>query len=224
MSADGQNFPQGFDGLKEAAADYEARCKRLAASPLDDVTATLAQALNSEGIKLNKEITEARRTEKIPHETAAKDVDKKFKPVADIALQAQTLIKAALDKHLREQVAKREQERREAEEAARRAKEALKAADDPFAALEAEEAAQAAEQKASSAGERIQIANADGGRAISLKTYWRATVLDPQKMVAHYSSRPSVIAAARAIADAEMKDSKGEAVIPGCEPFKEMKL
>ena len=109
-----RNFPDGFDGLKEEAADYMERCERVADGGLTEETAPLAQALNSEGIKLKNRVEEERRREKLPHETAAKEVDAKFRPIGDVAAKAQMIVKGALEKHLKEQAAIKEAQRQAA--------------------------------------------------------------------------------------------------------------
>lgn len=220
----------GFAGDLEA---FEELCARLASQKITAETAPLCSKAKGDDVKLRKAIDLDKAEKKRPHLEAnakfeadakllAERVAKALKPVMDGLRafdDAETARKAEEARIAREVAA-------EAERKARAAAEAAKAEEvDPFAEFDAEEAeanAVAAKAKAAAeearAAERTKFANADGGKAISWRSTWSAELAEPALLVAHYASRQSLIDAALACANAEMRASKGQAIIPGATP------
>lgn len=137
--------------------------------------------------KAGKEADEHRKVEKKPHADAATAVDAKWKPLIEDCKRATDAAKKALTPFLQAQEAERrakaEAARREAEEKERAAREALQASRGDLEAREAAEK-QVEEAKAAEAAARKaekDRAHAKGGaRAVSLRTTYRAEVVDYQ--------------------------------------------
>lgn len=155
----------------------------------DDVARLLDAARKAE-----KQFDAHRKTEKQPHDDAAKAVDAAWKPVItdakriiEIAKAAQTtwLIKLDEEKRVREEAARKEADAKAAE-ARRLAQEAdgsLAAAKARDAAIEEAKRAEAAAQRAAN-----DKANAKGdgmARAVSLRTIWRPEVQDRRLLLNH---------------------------------------
>lgn len=144
--------------------------------------------------KAEKQFDTARKTEKQPHDDAAKAVDAAWKPVivdakriVEIAKAAQTtwLIKLDQEKRAREEAARREAEEKAA--AARKLAEqndgSLTAAKARDAAIEEAKRAEAAAHRA--ANDRANAKGAGMARAVSLRTTWRSEVQDRRAVLNH---------------------------------------
>lgn len=139
-----------------------------------------------------------RKTEKKPHDEAAKAVDAKWKPViadaeriVEIAKAAQTpwLIKVEAEKRAAEEAARREADAKAAE-ARRLAQEAdgsLAAAKARDAALEEAKRAEWAAQQA--AHDKAGAKGAGMARTVSLRTTWRSLVEDRRALLNHIAKR-----------------------------------
>jgi hypothetical protein len=135
--------------------------------------------------KAAKEADEHRKVEKKPHDDAAKAVQAKWKPLIDDCDRAADAAKKALTPFLQKQEAekrrKAEEARREAEEKERAAREAIQASRGD---LEAREAAERQLEEAKAAEASARKAEKDrgtakgGARAVSLRTSYRAEVID----------------------------------------------
>jgi hypothetical protein len=135
-----------------------------------------------------------RKTEKKPHDEAAKAVDAAWKPVIADAERIVEIGKAAQTPWLiKQDEAKRaleEATRKAAEEAAAEARRLAEQADGSLAAAKARDAAiedaKRAEQVAQiAANEKAGAKGAGMGRAISLRTTYRATVNDRRALLNH---------------------------------------
>lgn len=229
--ADGMGHNSG--GIAGDLEAFEEACARLAAQTIDAALAPLWAKAKGDEVKLRKAIDADKATKKKPHLDANKVFDaeanallervgKALKPVAD-GLRA---FADAEDKRRADEARAARARAEEAERAARAAAEAAKADEaDPFADVEAEEAAAeavrvetAAQAARDAAAARTKIANADGGRSVSYRSTWSAELAEGAALVAHYASRQSVIDAALSCASAEMRASKGQAIIPGAKP------
>lgn len=228
--ADQATIGSNSAGLATDIAAFEEACARLAREGVTAENITLFGKAKGDDVRLRKAIEADKAAKKKPHLEANKVFDAEANGLLDrVAKALGPLVKALaewdrLERQRREKEA--EAARKAAEDAARAAAElAAKAKEeesDPFAEFEAE-VAQAtaiareviADSRTQAATERVKIANADGGRSVSWKSTWSAEIEDPAKLVAHYASRQSVIDAALACASAEMRASKGQAIIPG---------
>lgn len=136
--------------------------------------------------KAEKRADALRREEKQPHDDAAKAVQARWKPVLDRAALAADVCKKALTPYLAkkdaEQRAEAERRRQDAEEAERAAQAAFAAT--PSTDLAGREQAELASELAQNLGKQASkaakaTAQAKGGaRAVGLRTYFRAEVID----------------------------------------------
>lgn len=141
--------------------------------------------------KVAKDVENARKEEKRPHDEAAKAVQEKYKPILTKADMAADACKKALSPWLQkiedEKRAEAEKARREAEEKARLAREAHQKAQ-TLADMEAAEAAlkdaKAADRAATSAEKSKAHANG-GERAVGLVTRYRAEIADYRTFAAY---------------------------------------
>lgn len=149
--------------------------------------------------KARKDADEQRAVEKKPHDDAAKAVQAQWKPLLDKCDLIATTCKQALAPFLaaKEAAQRVEADRlaREAEEARQAALEARKSApvDDLAAREEVERLdalANAAENQAGKAS-KVKAHAAGGTRAIGLRSYWIAELVDPTTALKHYrDTRP----------------------------------
>ena len=236
----GHNIGAGFEALTEEAKALIEKCSRLAGEEINAANAGIIRDAIGDEVKLRKKLDNAKGDEKRPHLDANAEIEARYKKVLSQIADAAT----ALSKRLKAFIEAEEQKRREeaerirkaAEEEARKAAEAAAALataePDPFEtfdAQQAEDAAKEAQAKAAEAAkvaaERVRVTSAEGDfRATSLKSTWSARVTDAAALVAHYASRQSVIEAALACANAEMRTSKGQAIIPGAVAHEERKI
>jgi hypothetical protein len=136
--------------------------------------------------RVSKDADEARKVEKQPHLDASRAVDGKWKPIADKADLAVTTCKQALAPYLKaieeENQRQAEAARKEADRLAEIARTAHQGASGNLQASEDAErllrAAKAAEKDAARAG-RAKAHATGGERAVGLRTYYTAEVIDP---------------------------------------------
>jgi hypothetical protein len=179
-----------------------------------EITAENAPALRdviARGVALGKKIEAARKCAKQPHLDACKDVDADFKPVAEHVTGISNGAKGLLTPFL---VAEQKRQQEAAAEA--------RAWAEVLASKEASATAAETEKQAAAAG---RVESASGlARAISLRTYRSARVIDASALVAHFAGHASVIEAAEKLANAAIRDAKGEHVaIPGVEVVEEQR-
>jgi hypothetical protein len=172
--------------------------------------------------RVAKDADEARKTEKKPHDDAAKAVQAKWTPIIDKAALASSTAKQALAPWLRQveekQRAEAEAARVEAERLARIAAEAhstasgnLQASEDAERLLKAAEAARKDAAKADKAK-----AHARGGeRAVGLRSVWTPTLTDACLALKHYRERQPELLKEWLVEQAERDVRAGARSIPG---------
>jgi hypothetical protein len=172
--------------------------------------------------RVAKDADEARKTEKKPHDDAAKAVQAKWTPIIDKAALASSTAKQALAPWLRrveeKQRAEAEAARVEAERLARIAAEAhstasgnLQASEDAERLLKAAEAARKDAAKADKAK-----AHAKGGeRAVGLRSVWTPTLTDACLALKHYRERQPELLKEWLVEQAERDVRAGARSIPG---------
>lgn len=135
-----------------------------------------------------------RKAEKAPHDAAAKAVDAAWKPVIEDADRIVKVGKAVqTDWLIKQDEAKRETERLMREEAERKAEEARKLAEEADGSLEAAKVRDLAVADAENAQKAAALAASDKagakaagmGRAMSLRSTWRAMVEDRRALLNH---------------------------------------
>lgn len=204
-------FQIELDGLKARIAAFP---------PITEANAGDARDLIGLAKKLAKDIDAKRDEEKRPHLEAGRQIDATFKPLVDAANAAPAPLSNALLAYVNEQkrlaAEAAEKARRMAEEEAKRA---AALADDPILGGEVQDGARLAQQKADVAAASVKtvatVKGSEGFRAAGVRVTYRADVSDPVAMVTHYAKHPDVIAAALKVANAEARNSKGSATIPG---------
>lgn len=168
---------------------------------------------------------EARKDEKRPHDEAAKAVQTKWKPVLEAADLAVSTAKKALAPFLQ----KKEDEQRAAAEAVR-----MEAERQAAAARKAAENASPADLAAQTTVRVLQENAADlekkaakldkgkaqargGGRAVSLRSVWTATLINPVEALKHYrATQPELLK--QWLAEQAQRDVRaGKRSIPGFE-------
>lgn len=171
-----------------------------------------------------KEVDEARKAAKKPHDDAAQAVQDAFKPLLDKIGKAGEVVKALQADWLKREKAREEAERREREAAARAAEEAAardlaeaQARNDVSGMVDAEAAHKAAAKDAKAAAKPVkaQAGSATGGaRTMSLRTTYRCEVESRGPALATYRDHPEVIALIERLATAEVRSQRGEKVAP----------
>lgn len=175
---------------------------------------------------LQKDVDAQRKSEKEPHDKAAKAVQAKFKPLLTIAERTVGAAKAKLGEFM---AWKEEQKRlanieaarkaREAEEAVLKAQAEAEKANDHVAAAAAAEALEQAEQDAASAAAPVKTSvrsDSGAGRNVALRTHRFAQVDNANLLVAHFRQHPKVLALVRQLADEAIRAAKGDPIsIPG---------
>jgi hypothetical protein len=142
----------------------------------------------------SKSADEQRKIEKQPHDDAAKAVQSAWKPLLDKCELASSVCKKALAPFLAEkeaaQRAEAEKARIAAEQAQKAAAEALRAVQpDDLDAREKAEAAIKEANKASKSAAKLDKSKAHamgGSRAIGLRSYWIAELVDPVAALKYY--------------------------------------
>lgn len=167
---------------------------------------------------------DARTAEKAPHLEAGRAVDAAWKPLTESVATAEGIAKKALAPFLVAEQARKDAEaaeaRRIAAEAAERARKEIEDANagaDLAARERAEETVKAADAAAKEAakleGSRAKVAG--GPRAVSLRSVWTATLVEPVEALKHYrATQPDALKAWLSDqADADVR--AGSRSIPG---------
>lgn len=179
--------------------------------------------------KLAKSAEKDRKAIKEPYLEQGRKIDASFKPVASLADGLIRPLKSALSSFLQaEEKRKREEAERARREAEEKARLAEQMKEDEFIGEKvvdmAKEAGQAASQAERLASHNVVSGN-DSDRALGLRTYYRAHVINAAMLVGHYASHPDVIALCEKLANAEIRASKDKNVaIPGIEVVEEKKV
>lgn len=197
-----------------------------------ELTAQIAAALRDlvkAARDLETDLEAAKKSDKQPHLDANAAIESAYRPLVSGAGELKAEARRVLDAFLKAEEDQRIRDaaeaRRLAAEAEQRAAElAAEAEEDPFAEHQADEADHEARLATIAADHMEQRADAgasvrglSGARAAVLRSYFSVKVVDPKKMVAHFSSDPDVIAAATKAANAVARATKGAMDIPGCE-------
>ena len=171
--------------------------------------------------KLAKDIDAKRKEEKEPHLTAGREIDGLYNPLVQNAKAAPASVEKSLLAFVTEQKriaeeARREAERKAAEEAAR----AKAMEDDELLRDDAAEAAKQAEAEAKLVAAESKmvgsVKGSEGFRAASVRVTRKADVIDNLKLVHHYALHPDVVLAAVKAANADIRAAKGAPIeIPG---------
>lgn len=222
------NFPP------KDAADYLAELDSIAVdavrwsgAALDGSRAGALRDLIGKIDSIAKAAEKDRKAIKEPYLEQGRKIDAAFKPVAERADKLIAPLKAMLTKWLQAEEARKREEaekaRKEAEEKARLA-DAMK--DDAFigghVADMAKEAKQAADQAARLA-EHNAIKGAESDRALGLRTYRKAKVVNALQLVEHFAKHPEVLAVCEKLANAAIRAGVGDG-IPGIEIIEEKRV
>ena len=219
---DAEEYLSELDGL---ATD----CAGWSGAELDENRAGAVRDLVGKIDKVAKSAEKDRKAIKEPYLEQGRKVDAAFKPVAERATKLMAPLKAMLSKWLQ---AEEERKRAEAEAARKEAEEKAKLAealkdDDTFGERVvdmAKEAKQAADQAARLADHNAVKGN-DSDRALGLRTYRKAKIVNGAMLVGHFANHPDVIALCEKIANAEIRASGGAPVsIPGIEVIEEKRV
>ena len=186
-------------------------------------TADLVGRLVDEARTAGKDADKKRAAEKKPHDDAAKAVQAKWKPLIDkcdlVAATAKKALAPWLQKLADEQRAAAEAARKAAEEARQAALAAERAAraDDLAAAEAVEQARKEAEQaeKLASRAEKAKAHATGGTRAIGLRSYWTAELVDPVAALKHYKAAQPDLLKAWLLEQAQKDANAGKRAIPG---------
>ena len=187
----------------------------------------LSQAI-ADIANVKKSAEQDRKALKEPFLQGGKKVDASFKPVADLADKIAAPLKQKLSAHLREQERikreKVEQARLEALEKERKAQ-ALK--DDQFVGEMVQADAKQAQYDAKIAQSDAKVNNVKSDnmdRAIGLRTYRKAKVINPDLLVGHYAKHPKVLELCESLANQEIRAAKGNIDIAGIEVIEEKRV
>lgn len=172
-------FSMAIDDLYAEAANF------VDGAPIEtDGQAANLAAIITEAKRIRKDADAARKAEKQPHDDAAKEVQAKWLPILSKAEDVVTAIQRPLTTWLQAQEAEQRRLANEAQaEADRLAAEAIAAAktsgslEDLTATRELQDAAVKAGKIAKQAGKAKSHVQG-GGRAIGLRTYWKAEMTD----------------------------------------------
>lgn len=250
----GHNQPEhsaDFKALAERAkALTETGNKWINERPVFDAgTAPKANSFLEQLTKFSKKVEATRKKEKEPILQQGRDLDASFKALTEALTPIVKTMKERMTVYLKEQDRlRREEAERVRAEAERKEKEAREAA---RIALEAEERANAGdnvgtdtdvvglqsdaaakiEDAQSTAAEAEQLAQSkakvqgDMGNARGLKTYWKATITDPDKAVNHFKRHPDVLAVVQKLADGLARSpASRHQEIPGIEIISEERV
>lgn len=149
--------------------------------------------------KAGKVAEDNRKADKKPHDDAGKAVQEQYKPLLEKVEQATNACKKALQPWLNKiEDEKREAARKAQEEAdkkRREAEDAIRASD--ATNLEERAAAEAllkdakkAQTAANAASKQTATAGGSMGRAVGLRSVWRATMTDPVAAARHFWTQP----------------------------------
>lgn len=215
------NPPPAAELFAEEIESLKARAE--AFDEITDANAGEASDLIKLAGKLAKDIDAKRAEEKKPHLDAGREIDGTYNPLVERAKKSTASLAARLTAYISEQKRKAEEARREAErKAAEEAERARRLANDALLADDAAAAAKAAENEAKLvAAEEKQAANvkgSEGFRASGLRTVRKAKITNATMLVTFYMARPEVIELCERLANADIRAAKGAPVaIPGIE-------
>lgn len=171
---------------------------------------------------VTKEAEKDRKAIKEPYLEQGRKIDASFKPVSSMADSLLAPLNRMLTDFLKAEEARKRQEAEEARkkaEAEARAAQALK--DDEFVGAEMSERAKQSEIEAKRAereAENNRVAGAESDRAMGLRTYRKAKVVNAAMLVGHFANHPDVVALCERLANAQIRAAKGGSVsIPGIE-------
>lgn len=178
---------------------------------------------------LAKNAEKDRKAIKEPYLEQGRKIDAAFKPVGERAESLMKPIKAMLSAFLQAEEARKRAEaeaaRKEAEEKARAA-EALK--EDAFVGEHVVQIAKEAEQKAAQAArlaENNRVQGAESDRALGLRTYRKAKIVNAAMLVGYFANHPEVLAVCEKLANAQIRAAGGGPVsIPGIDVIEEKRV
>lgn len=223
------NAPLDAEQYLEMLSALSPECETWGETEINHDTAGDLRDLIGKIDKLAKSAEKDRKAIKEPYLEQGRKIDASFKPVASLADGLMKPLKSALSTFLQaEEKRKREEAesaRKEAEEKARLA-EQMKA--DEFIGDKVVDMAKEAQQAADQA-ERLAAHNAVSGaesdRALGLRTYHKARIVNAAMLVGYYASHPDVIALCETLANREIRGSKDKNVaIPGIEIVEEKRV
>ncbi len=190
-----------------------------------DETAPKANSFLEQLTKFSKKVETTRKAEKEPILQQGRELDARFKALTEALSPIVKTMKERMTVYLKEQDRLRREEaervradalkkENEAKEAARIAREAEENAnaggnagtDTDVVGLQADADAKI-EEAQTTAAQAEQLAQAkskvqgDMGNARGLKTYWKATITDPDKAVDHFKKHPDLLAVVQKLAD-----------------------
>lgn len=218
------------------AEHYLAELERIApdavrwlGAKVDGETAGIVRDLIGRIDGLAKNAEKDRKAIKEPYLEQGRKIDASFKPVAERADKLMAPLKSILAAFLQaEEMRKRaeaEAARKEAEEKARAA-EALK--EDAFVGEHVVQIAKEAEQKAAQAArlaENNRVQGADSDRALGLRTYRKAKIVNAAMLVGYFANHPEVLAVCEKLANAQIRAAGGGPVsIPGIDVIEEKRV
>lgn len=167
-----------------------------------------------------KEAENQRKAEKKPHDDAIKDIQERFKPLAENLDLAISALKRRVSDFLVRQQEKREAERKAAEAEALRvmeeAEEAERAAAETgsvsaqIAAQTAKEQADQAIQEASAPVGPARARGENSNRSMGLRTTYSAVIDDYDRVYGHFRNDPKVRDVLQSLADAAARSAKGD--------------
>lgn len=176
------------------------------------------------GKEVEKLVDAERKTQKQPHDVAAKAVQDFFAPKISTIKIAHERVSMMQTKWLQSERERKERERKEQEAAARAAEAeierqrlAAEARNDVAGMAEAEVAAKAAAKEVKAAAKPIaaRATSATGaGRSMGLRTYWFAEVQNINHAFVAYRDNPEVRQLLERLATADVRAQQGEKVAP----------
>jgi hypothetical protein len=179
-------FAMAIDDLYSEAGNF------IDGTPIDSQGEADAIGIILSSLKqIVKDADKARKAEKKPHDDAAKAVQAKWTPITDKAERAITAIQKPLTAYLMAQEAVRQADaQRLADAAALAEQQAQQAMQNVSSLADAEQAEQLVKdaKKLTASAKRADSAKshvASVGRAIGLRTYWKATVTDYSALLAY---------------------------------------
>lgn len=221
--------PREADDYMAALAALAEEASTASETPVTGDNAGNVRDLIGKIDRVAKDAERDRKALKEPYLEQGRKIDASFKPVASLAEGMIAPLKKLLLAFLAEQdrIKREEAERArlEAEKAAKAA-EALK--EDEFVA---DYAAQQAEEKAKAAryaeimAQQNTVKGDESDRAMGLRTYRMAKIVNAAMLVGHFASHPEVIALCEKLANAQIRAAKGGPVnIPGIEVTEEKRV
>ena len=227
MSTDmqGHNAPPPFDAFSLHIEELIENAKQfLDGEPIDtqgqaDDVGKLLDMIRT----AKKDADKERAAEKKPHDDAAKAVQARWKPLLDRCdIAADTAKKALvpwlehLEAQQRAEAAKAREEAEKARQGALEAERAASAAN--LEAIERVELARKEAEQAERAANRADKAKAHakgGSRAIGLRSYWIAELVDPVEALKHYKQTQPELLKAWLLDQAQKDANAGKRAIPG---------